>query len=864
MAANPKQIDLGPLSWVKTEIDHSLNQARENLDKLAAAPGERAPVKYILTHLHQATGALAMVGLGAATRFNEELEKLVSHLEGSDDARLPGEVAAAKKGIAALTAYLDSLLAGESDYPMRLLAPYLELNRARGGADANEGDLFFPDLATATPGTAPGEVLDDAVLAKALQLQRSTYQQGLLKMLKGGDNAEGLRQMRSAVNAIESLQAAMPSRPFWTAAGAFFDALTFGGLQVGPATKPLFAKVDQQVKQLIDGAGKVGERVFRDLLLAIARSGNVSDRITQLKDAYGLERLVTVPESIRGTDDEALAALLRELRELTAQQKDTWLKYTSGNRAALEPFAKQALVLAERAGRLPDRDIQPALARLAEVAPALKARAIPPSEAQALEVATALLFMEAALENYFRLGADFPRQAGTITERVRAAMAGEPLPPMDAIEGGLLDEMTRRAQEKLLVFQVGQEVQVNLQNIEQVLDGYFRDAGRRGELAALSAQFAQVQGALMIMELEEAAGLNSAVMGRVQQFAEGSADGVGEPAEAVADGLSALGLYINALQQGSTGAREVLLPALLRFGLAEPDMALEPEAQRTGTVSPLDLDIQKQKVQALYEDWKEAPAENTRVKLERAVVDLNRDAALADTQIFRVSEAALQALKQAEHPDQTGVFRAIQDLAPERTPEAPAAQVVQLVDAPGAEVDKELLEIFLEEAAEVVANIASSLATTREAPHDREALTTIRRGFHTLKGSGRMVGLHDLGEVAWQCEQVMNKWLKDEKPATAALTDFIDLAQSSFRGWVATLQETGGARIDGAQIERRAEALKTGEAAADPVAAVEVAPAPAVAPVPAMELAASAAAEPAPLEAQALEPSAAPAFSFES
>src|SRR5688572_290870 len=159
MAANPKDFDLGPLTWVKTEIDHSLNQARENLDKLAAAPADRAPVKYILTHLHQATGALAMVGLGAATRFNEELEKLVAHMEGSEAAQLPAESAAAKKGIAALSAYLDSLLGGESDFPMRLLAPYLELNRARGAADANEGDLFFPDLSVETPGGAPGEKL---------------------------------------------------------------------------------------------------------------------------------------------------------------------------------------------------------------------------------------------------------------------------------------------------------------------------------------------------------------------------------------------------------------------------------------------------------------------------------------------------------------------------------------------------------------------------------------------------------------------------------------------------------------------------------------------------------------------------------
>ena len=154
---------------------------------------------------------------------------------------------------------------------------------------------------------------------------------------------------------------------------------------------------------------------------------------------------------------------MRELRELTAQQKDTWLKFTSGNRAALEPFGKQALALAERAGQLPRRDVQHVFVRLTDVAPALKARAIPPSEAQALEVATALLFVESALDNYFKLGEDFERQARTVSERLKAAMAGEAVPPMDTIEGGILDEMTRRAQEKLLVFQVGQEVQVNLQ-----------------------------------------------------------------------------------------------------------------------------------------------------------------------------------------------------------------------------------------------------------------------------------------------------------------------------------------------------------------------------------------------------------------
>ncbi len=839
MSANPiADFDVGPLTWVKTEIDHSLKQARESLDKLLAKSADRSPVKYILTHLHQATGALAMVGLGAATRFNEELEKLVAFLEGEDAARLAPAIAAAKRGIAALSAYLDALLAGQPDRPMGLLPAYLEINHARGQNDAAEGDLFYPNLAAPLPDIPGAAAVDAPVRAKALALQRVQYQQGLLRMLKGADTAEAMRQMHGAITAIESVEAASASRAFWTAAAGLFDALVFRGMEVTPAVKPLFAKLDQQVKQLIDGSVKVPERLFRDLLLAVGRAGPVTERITLLKRVYRLDDLLAPPDAGLGeAHDETVIALVRELRDLTAQLKDAWLKYTSGNRAALEPFGQQAAAIAQRSARLPNRELQLVLARLDEVAPTLRAKAIPPSEAQSLEVATAMLFLESTLENYRRLGADFAQQARTVAERLAGAMAGEALPPLGA-EGGLLDEMTRRAQEKLLIFQVGQEVQVNLQNIEQVLDAFFRDSSKRADLKPLLAQFSQVQGALMILELMDAAALSSAVMGRVQQFLDG-AEGTGEAADMVADGLSALGLYVTALQEGAASPRDVLVPALVRFGLAEREKPGEAEVRRTGTVSPVDLDVQKQKVQALYEDYKEKPAAATREKLEKAVGDLQRDAAVvSDSAVARQSEQALQAIKESERPDQTGLFNAIQSLAPEKAPETPAPQVVQLVDAPGAEIDRELLEIFLEEAGEVIGAIASHVEVCRGSPHDRDALTTIRRGFHTLKGSGRMVGLTDLGEMAWQCEQVMNKWLKDEKGASAELLAFVDLAREGFERWVGELKATGHAAIDGTEITRRAEALKSEgevpEPATPPAAAPAAQPEPASEQAPAM------------------------------
>jgi chemosensory pili system protein ChpA (sensor histidine kinase/response regulator) len=412
MAVRPATgFDPGPLSWVKTEIEHSLGQARDNLERVAAAPADRGPVKYILTHLHQATGALAMVGLGAATRFNEELERLVASVETCDAAQVAARIPVARRAIPILSAYLDSLIGGGPDRPMTLLRGYLELNRARGASDATEGDLFHPDLAiTPEPVAEAAMAMDEDVVAKALAHQRARYQQGLLRVLRGGDAAEGYRLMQAAIAAIESLEAAAPNRSFWMAATAFFDGLAFDGLALEPQAKPLLAKVDQQVKQLIDGAARVPERLFRDLLLQVGRSRPVTPRIAALKAAFHLDELLAAPQpSFADAADEALGSLVRELRELTAQQKDAWLKFTSGNRAALEPFGKQAQALAERAARLPRGDLQQVFARLAEIAPTIKARAIPPSEAQALEVATALLFVESALDNYFRLGGDIGR-----------------------------------------------------------------------------------------------------------------------------------------------------------------------------------------------------------------------------------------------------------------------------------------------------------------------------------------------------------------------------------------------------------------------------------------------------------------------
>ena len=833
MAANhDANFDVGPLTWVKTEIDHSLTEARLHLDKVAADPADGKALKYVATHLHQVTGALSMVSLGAATRFNEEIERIVAAME-QDSGNTAALAATAKKGISALSGYLDSLIAGHPDRPMMLASVYVELNRARGASDAAESDLFHPDLAASL---APPEntVVQPSkeMLAQSLKRKRAAFQAGLLKLLKEKDFATGLRIMLDAVLGLEALQLHAPSRMFWFTASGFFDAVAHNPRELGSIAVTLFAKVDQQIRLLQDGVQKVPERLFRDLLLVIGKSGAQTTRVRQIRELYRLDDLLARPGATRGENaDEGLKSVVRNLRELTQTQKENWLRFAAGNRAAIEAFATQGDLLVAAAANQPNTDLAAVFKALSNVGATLRASGVPPSEAAALEIATVLLFIENSLENYFTLSSEFASQAKTVASRVASTLAGVSLPPLDPAAAGLMDDITKRAQERLLLFQVGQEVQVNLQSIEQVLDAYFRDPFKTSsQLPGLAALFAQVGGALTILELDEAAVLNQLLSQRVSQFASGARKGEGDDADAVAEGISALGLYVSALQQGQSNPREVLLPALIRFNLAAKPVEQQPVAEM---VSDADIEAQKQKAQSLFEEWKQKPEQtHTRDQLKQVVSELKRDAELvSDSAVAKQSGDALSLLEQAEDPGKTGLHEAFDVIAPAQPavpPVPPSAQVVQLLDKEGAEIDAEILQIFLEEAREVVATINENLDIVRGQPHDREAMTTIRRGFHTLKGSGRMVGLIDLGEVAWQAEQVMNKWLKEEKPPSHGLLRFIELASDSFSAWVTKLQESGNAQVDGSEITRIAEALKNGKepdfGAAAPAAIEEVSP----------------------------------------
>ncbi|HEY8559280.1 MAG TPA: response regulator [Pyrinomonadaceae bacterium] len=72
------------------------------------------------------------------------------------------------------------------------------------------------------------------------------------------------------------------------------------------------------------------------------------------------------------------------------------------------------------------------------------------------------------------------------------------------------------------------------------------------------------------------------------------------------------------------------------------------------------------------------------------------------------------------------------------------------------EIDEEMLEIFREEADDLLRNINAQLEVLKSAPNDREALLEIRRSAHTLKGSAGIVGIKPLSRLAHRVEDLLD------------------------------------------------------------------------------------------------------------
>jgi len=96
-------------------------------------------------------------------------------------------------------------------------------------------------------------------------------------------------------------------------------------------------------------------------------------------------------------------------------------------------------------------------------------------------------------------------------------------------------------------------------------------------------------------------------------------------------------------------------------------------------------------------------------------------------------------------------------IAMERTKRAHAATNPLIALTELEAIDPQFVELFIEEAKEEIASVQKTFPLWDQNPMDLESLSSMRRSFHTLKGSGRMVGARTMAEFAWSIENLLNR-----------------------------------------------------------------------------------------------------------
>jgi chemosensory pili system protein ChpA (sensor histidine kinase/response regulator) len=133
---------------------------------------------------------------------------------------------------------------------------------------------------------------------------------------------------------------------------------------------------------------------------------------------------------------------------------------------------------------------------------------------------------------------------------------------------------------------------------------------------------------------------------------------------------------------------------------------------------------------------------------------------------------------------------------PAEAPEVlhPPTVVLPPLESAGAPADAQMIEVFSEEAREVVASINKVFPLWERNPDDTESLSTMRRNFHTLKGSGRMVGARLIGDFAWAIENLLNRLLDKTLPRAAGMSSLVGAAVAALPDLLQQM-ETGRAVV---------------------------------------------------------------------
>ena len=777
--------DLGPLAWVLDELRKSLDGAVKAMrrfvrDAEAARESDLAALdagtlRIARQQLHQACGALEMVGMGPPALVLRAMESAVQKFVQRPETCSDDAAGVIERASFALIEYLETVLAGKPASPVALFPQYREAQALAGADRVHPADLWPVERRFREP--------EGVVSAQPLPYgpeARARLDAAVLRIVKSGD-LKAARSLRDTCLGFVAAQQDRQSRSFWKICAGFFEAFAAGLLPADVYVKRVASRVLMQYATLSKGDTTIADRLVQDLLFFCSQakpSGTAASDVPSLqavRQAFALDRFQPVDyEAARfGRFDPALLA---QARKRIAAATETWSALAGGDRNKLKPAADQFSLVCDSLRKLHpgSESLAQALTRALD---STTRSGEPPSAALAMEVATSVLYLQAAFEELDADGDEMQTRAARLAERLDAVSAGAEPEPLEQ----WMEELYRRVSDNQTMGSVVDELRSTLAEAEKALDQFFRNPNDTAVLASVPGHLAQMRGVLSVLGLDQASLAVVRMRDMVERLLinevpEEERQGVFEK---LGNSLGALGFMIDMLSYQRTMARKLFvydeelgeLRVLMGKTRSRASDALEDGIAKLDERSAVPLPDVLPRFPAT-----EPAGEPTDFGSLVALPDLPSD-----------DGGHHEAVAQADSLD-PGISFELPELAravPSSPVHAEAAPVAASAPAPAQapEIEDELLEVFLEEAREVVANGLAAIQVLNDEPGNLTEQTTLRRAFHTLKGSSRMVGLNEFGEAAWSMEQVLNAWLAEQKPMQPSLLELSSSALRAFGRW---------------------------------------------------------------------------------
>ena len=778
----PATEDLGPLAWVLGEIQKSLDGVGKSLRRFVrdvgtAAEPESGPLQMARLQLHQAVGALQMVGHPSPALVLGAIEFAVQGFIAEPQRCTDAAVLKIERAGFAVTDFLNALLGGKSVSSVALFPQYRDVLELVGNERVHPADLW----STAWRWVEVKPALTQAAIAYEPSV-RSRLDREVLQLVKTGD-VHAARRLHALCLGLGRGALLPRVASFWTLAAAFFEALAAGLIVPDSYVKRAASRVLLQYATLARGDSVVSDRLGQDLLFfcaqAVPADGDDTATLRAVRSAWGIagEPHIDYNAEQFGRFDPLV---LQQARKRIETAKEMWSALSGGDITRTRQVADTFAQLGESLHKLhpPSQPMVQALTHAVEAS--LRSGQAPGTEL-AMEVATSVLYLEAALEDLDPSDPQLTSRtlllAGRI-ERVREGGHSEPLEPW-------MEDLYRRVSDRQTMGTVVDELRSHLSELEKSLDQYFRRPAEKGLLRTVPTQLMQMRGVFSVLGLDQAALTVQRMRDDVEAMLVSTS-----PAEemagfdALGNNLGALGFLIDML-----GYQPALAKRLFVF-----------DAQ-AGELKPL---MGRQSTDSTATD-SAAPSQPPTAEAVLSIEEV-------DAQIA----SKLAALATPNRKAKVSPIEEFSNKADSWTNKISGPSALPDTEVTELEED-DLQNIFLDEAREVVEAGLAAIAELASYPDDTEELTILRRAFHTLKGSSRMVGLTDFGDAAWSLEQVVNTWLADQRAATPELLSGTERTLKEFSQWVESIAAGEAHGWQASQFSRVANALLAGEPVPPPV-----------------------------------------------